>query len=332
MAAESESRNIKKYFRDFGRCLRIKATAWAIMRESSAIPKGGNKMMKRIKQVLSLLLMLCLVLTCLPAAAAAAEEGASCKAGEAVFTLRADSCLCGDDHTGEIGTLKLQSVDISRWKEQKLTIGYVVEYRCSDPSCQLYSDQDFTYFTYSGEHTFTNVDAGICHKGISESFTEKIQTSLLSGDVRTVSVSFTLTSDKGISGSVFHESVLTGVCTESYYIQNCWECTGCGYYFLNSDMSGSKYPVSEVLHSPVGHYLVHAEAKEPTCVSKGTAEYWECTRCGLKFSDSEGKNELTSIETAEPLAPHTYNADGSCALCGVKAAAGIRTGNGDTVW
>lgn len=131
---------------------------------------------------------------------------------------------------------------------------------------------------------------------------------------------------------MFHESVLTNVCTESYYNQNCWECTGCGYYFLNSDMSGSKYSVSDVLRSPVGHYLVHAEAKEPTCVSKGMVEYWECTRCRLKFGDSEGKNELTSIETEESLAAHTYNADGSCVVCGVKAAAGIRTGNEDAVW
>lgn len=84
---------------------------------------------------------------------------------------------------------------------------------------------------------------------------------------------------------------------------------------------------------PVGHDLKNVPAKDPTCVEKGTVEYWKCERCGRNFSDEEGKNELTAIETDAPLAPHTYDTDGSCAVCSAKAAAGVKAADAAaTTW
>lgn len=82
---------------------------------------------------------------------------------------------------------------------------------------------------------------------------------------------------------------------------------------------------------PAGHDLKHVPEKDPTCVAKGTVEYWHCERCGLNFSDEEGKNELTNIETDAPLAAHRYDANGACEVCNRKAAAGVQA-NAGMVW
>lgn len=139
-----------------------------------------------------------------------------------------------------------------------------------------------------------------------------------------------LTSDKGVYESVLHEQNVN-LCTANYYNPRCWECTGCGYFFLHADMSDAKLTKDNVYHSPVGHKMNYVDAKGPTCVAKGTVEYWHCERCGLNFSDDEGKYELTNIETDAPLAAHRYDADGVCEVCNRKAVAGVQA-NAGMVW
>lgn len=203
-----------------------------------------------------------------------------------------------------------------------------MQYRCTDSSCELY-DSDDSFFSYSGEHTFTDTNAEFCHKKISESFTATIPTDLTSG-AKNFSVSFMLTSDKGIYESVLHEQNVN-LCTENYYSMRCWECTGCGYFFQDADMSGNKFTTNQVYFPPAGHDLKHVPEKGPTCVAKGTVEYWHCERCGLNFSDEQGTSELTTIETNAPLAAHRYDADGVCEVCNRKAAAGVQA-NAGMVW
>lgn len=82
---------------------------------------------------------------------------------------------------------------------------------------------------------------------------------------------------------------------------------------------------------PVGHDLKNVPAKEPTCVAKGTVEYWHCERCTRNFGDEQGTSELTTIETNAPLAAHQYGADGVCEVCNRKAAAGVQA-NAGMVW
>ena len=273
------------------------------------------------KRLISILLSLCMVLTLLPATVLSAGVGAS-KAGDAAFTLSASSASCADGHIGEIGSIQVTGVDISKWKsDKKITIQYDVQYRCTDSSCELY-DSDDSFFSYSGTHTIIDTNTEFCHKKISESFAAKIPAALPSGVTKNFSVSFTLTSDKGIYESVLHEQNVN-LCTENYYSVSCWECTGCGYFFQDADMSGNKFTKDKVYFPPVGHNLKHVPEKGPTCVAKGTVEYWHCERCGLNFSDEEGKYELTNIETDAPLLPHSYDDNGICSICSFKAAAKV---------
>ena len=273
------------------------------------------------KRLISILLSLCMVLTLLPATVLSAGVGAS-KAGDAAFTLSASRASCADGHIGEIGSIQVTGVDISKWKsDKKITIQYDVQYRCTDSSCELY-DSDDSFFSYSGTHTIIDTNTEFCHKKISESFAAKIPAALPSGVTKNFSVSFTLTSDKGIYESVLHEQNVN-LCTENYYSVSCWECTGCGYFFQDADMSGNKFTKDKVYFPPVGHNLKHVPEKGPTCVAKGTVEYWHCERCGLNFSDEEGKYELTNIETDAPLLPHSYDDNGICSICSFKAAAKV---------
>jgi len=273
------------------------------------------------KRLISILLSLSMVLTLLPATVLSAGEDTS-KASDAAFTLSALSASCAYGHTGELGSIQVTNVDISKWKSDKrITIQYDVQYRCTDSSCELY-DSDDSFFSYSGEHTFTDTNAEFCHKKISESFTATIPTDLTSGGAKNFSVSFMLTSDKGIYLSVLHEQNVN-LCTANYYNPRCWECTGCGYFFQDADMSGNKFTTNQVYFPPAGHDLKHVPEKGPTCVAKGTVEYWHCERCGLNFSDEEGKYELTNIETDAPLLPHSYDDNGICSICSFKAAAKV---------
>lgn len=281
------------------------------------------------KRLISILLSLCMVLTLLPATVLSAGVGTS-KAGDAAFTLSASSASCAGGHTGEIGSIQVTNVDISKWKSNKrITIQYDVQYRCTDSSCELY-DSDDSFFSYSGTHTFIDTNTEFCHKKISESFAATIPAALPSGGTKNFSISFALTSDKGIYESVLHNQNID-LCTEYYYSQHCWECTGCGYFFLHADMSGNKFTTNQVYFPPAGHDLKHVPEKDPTCVAKGTVEYWHCERCGLNFSDEEGKNELTNIETDAPLVAHRYDANGACEVCNRKAAAGVQA-NAGMVW
>lgn len=204
-----------------------------------------------------------------------------------------------------------------------------MQYRCTDSSCELYHSDD-SFFSYSGKHTFVDTNAEFCHKKISESFTATIPTDLTSGGAKNFSVSFMLTSDKGIYESVLHEQNVN-LCTENYYSVRCWECTGCEYFFTKGDMSGDKLTKDNVYFPPVRHKLNNVPAKDPTCVGKGTVEYWHCERCTRNFGDEQGTSELTTIETNAPLAAHRYDADGVCEVCNRKAVAGVQA-NAGMVW
>ena len=284
------------------------------------------------KRLLSILLTLCMVLTMLPVTEAAERESATAQGGNATFTLSASSASCADGRTGELGSIQITDVDISQWESnKKITIQYDVQYRCTDPSCELYSSGD-SFFSYSGTHTFIDTNTEFCHKQISESFAATIPASLPSGGTKNFSISFALTSDKGIYESVLHEQNVD-LCTKNYYNPRCWECTGCGYFFLDADMSGNKLTKNQVYFPPAEHDLKNIPAKDPTCVAKGTVAYWYCERCTRNFGDEQGTSELTTIETNAPLAAHRYDAAGTCEVCNRKAAAGVQANaDADMVW
>ena len=129
-----------------------------------------------------------------------------------------------------------------------------------------------------------------------------------------------------------HDHDAASACTEWFYSTRCWECTGCDSFFTSEDCADEYKTDKDMLYfPPVGHDLKNVPAKEPTCVAKGTVEYWHCERCTRNFGDEQGTSELTTIETNAPLAAHQYGADGVCEVCNRKAAAGVQA-NAGMVW
>ena len=68
----------------------------------------------------------------------------------------------------------------------------------------------------------------------------------------------------------------------------------------------------------VSHNLTKTEAQAATCTEEGNAEFWYCVTCHKYFSDSEGKNEITTESTVIPPTGHSYE-DGKCTVCGAIA-------------
>ncbi|MCI6669564.1 MAG: hypothetical protein MSE71_02765, partial [Christensenellaceae bacterium] len=129
-----------------------------------------------------------------------------------------------------------------------------------------------------------------------------------------------------------HDHDAASACTEWFYSTRCWECTGCDSFFTSEDCADEYKTDKDMLYfPPVGHDLKNVPAKEPTCVAKGTVEYWHCERCTRNFGDEQGTSELTTIETNAPLAAHRYDADGVCEVCNRKAVAGVQA-NAGMVW
>ena len=65
--------------------------------------------------------------------------------------------------------------------------------------------------------------------------------------------------------------------------------------------------------------IIHMEAVTGDCSQPGRGEYWYCADegCGKYFSDAALTQEILLSDTfAEPPAPHSYGADGICAVCG----------------
>lgn len=56
----------------------------------------------------------------------------------------------------------------------------------------------------------------------------------------------------------------------------------------------------------VSHNLTKTEAQAATCTEEGNAEFWYCETCHKYFSDSEGKNEITTESTVIQPTGHSY--------------------------
>ena len=75
-----------------------------------------------------------------------------------------------------------------------------------------------------------------------------------------------------------------------------WTCDRCNKIF--ADENGTTETTLDNLVTPIatkGHALVHHEEVPATCTTAGTKEYYECTMCNKKFSDSTCNTELTNL-------------------------------------
>lgn len=70
-----------------------------------------------------------------------------------------------------------------------------------------------------------------------------------------------------------------------------WECAPCDKYFSDSQAINEITLVNTVIPKK-GHQLTHYAKKEPTCLSSGRLEYWQCETCKKIYSDSQAQNEF----------------------------------------
>ena len=128
-----------------------------------------------------------------------------------------------------------------------------------------------------------------------------------------------------------HHEAKAATCTETG-MKEYWSCDVCGKLF--SDAEGiSETTEADLVIAALGHTMTHHEAKAATCTEDGTKEYWECSVCGKKFADAEGKTEITDVTipaSGHKLTHHeavkaTCTEDGTkeyweCSVCGKKFA------------
>ena len=131
-----------------------------------------------------------------------------------------------------------------------------------------------------------------------------------------------------------HHDRVEPTCTTMGSIEY-WQCSVCGKKFSNADCT-VEVTDSEIALEKVSHKLTKTEAKAPTCTKAGNIEYWTCSVCKKLFSDSEGKNEITTASVVIPATGHTaddsgWNSNGTnhwhvCATCKEKFDEAAHTG------
>ena len=81
-----------------------------------------------------------------------------------------------------------------------------------------------------------------------------------------------------------------------------YQCSACNKNF--SDEAGTKEITNlETVKIPAtGHTMKYHPAIPADCTKRGTKEYWECEKCGNKYSDEQGSKEITNV--VDPQRPH----------------------------
>lgn len=80
-------------------------------------------------------------------------------------------------------------------------------------------------------------------------------------------------------------------------------CTSAGYTLYTCEKCNDSYQGYN--EEPLGHQMVHYEAKEVSCTTDGNFEYYHCTRCNLNFADEKGEEETS--KTIIVANGHTMN-------------------------
>ena len=129
--------------------------------------------------------------------------------------------------------------------------------------------------------------------------------------------------DKPLGHDLKETARVEPTCTESG-TEAYWTCQrdGCGKLF--SDAEGKTEITAPVVIKALGHDLKATARVEPTCTSTGTEAYWTCQRdgCGKRFSDGEGKNEITTPVVIKALGhdlKETARVEPTCTESGTEA-------------
>ena len=104
--------------------------------------------------------------------------------------------------------------------------------------------------------------------------------------------------------SLVKHAAKPATCTESGTVAY-WECELCGERY--ADAEGTRPLASaDIVIAPLGHELVHNEARHATCTEDGVSEYWTCSRCGINFADKDGIIKLGAEPAVIPATGHDW--------------------------
>lgn len=93
-----------------------------------------------------------------------------------------------------------------------------------------------------------------------------------------------------------------------------WKCTDCGKMF--GDELGTKELSESDLKIPaLTHDMIRHDETAPSCTTEGNVLYYECSRCGLLFSDEQGENEVKPEDVVLPVAHDMKYVDGVSSTC-----------------
>lgn len=103
-------------------------------------------------------------------------------------------------------------------------------------------------------------------------------------------------------------------CTETGNIEY-WYCSVCKKYFSDEDEK-KEISLADTVIPATGHQLSKRDRKAATCTEAGNTEYWYCSACKKYFSDEDGKQEISFVDTVIPATGHQLNkTDGKAATC-----------------
>lgn len=90
-------------------------------------------------------------------------------------------------------------------------------------------------------------------------------------------------------------------------------CTAVPTYYKTCTRCGNPGTTTFSSGNALGHSLTKTARVEATCTTAGNIEYYTCSRCSKKFSDSAGNTEITS--TAIAAKGHSYQKTSSASVC-----------------
>lgn len=109
---------------------------------------------------------------------------------------------------------------------------------------------------------------------------------------------------KGHQHSLVFMAARESTCTERGCIDH-WYCSAYNCYKLFADEKGEHELTSGVYFPMLPHTMEFHEKIKPTCTSKGTEAYYQCTSCGGMFNDEQGAKKVDEDYVSLWLNPHT---------------------------
>lgn len=115
-----------------------------------------------------------------------------------------------------------------------------------------------------------------------------------------------------VQGTMVEHPAVAATCITEGNVKY-YTCTNCGEYFLRDENTkdkivATKTSADKVKISKKDHTLTKVYGKPATCTETGNIEYYECSVCKGKFTDSNGTQSIDNVVI--PALGHAIPADG----------------------